>query len=129
MRNRHGKLVRVELVAQVQPTSAMIGTPTGSVTYFINGRANYQTVPLADGTAVLTAGTATAGQPLRLVRYNGSSGFVASASSNYYISHRILAQLATTQARPAARPFFRGRAGRGPVALIRPPEVGRRWPA
>ena len=113
VRNRHGKLARVELVAEVQATTSTIGTPTGSVTYFINGRANYQTVPLTNGIAVFRAAPRRLVNKYVYVRYNGSAGFVGSASSNEYISHRIIAQLATTRARDdMARPFFRSRAGR-----------------
>ncbi len=103
-----------DVVAQVEATTSTIGTPTGSVTYFINGRARYQTVPLSGGIAVLTIAPGRLVNRYVYVRYNGSGGFLASASSNLYISHRGLVQLATTKAADdVARPFFRGRAGRG----------------
>jgi hypothetical protein len=97
--NRHGKLVKVELVARVQPTPPATGTPLGSVTYFINGRASYQSVPLTGGVAVLSVLPQRLVNQYVFVRYNGNPSFVASASANIYISHRTLVSLSAAKAR------------------------------
>jgi hypothetical protein len=99
VRNKHGKFVGIDIVAQVQPTAPGGGVPPGSVTFFINGRASYQSVPLVNGTAVLTV------LPQRLVnlyiyaRYNGNPSYIASSSSNIYFSHRALVMLSKAQGR------------------------------
>lgn len=92
IRNRRGKVARFELVAQVL-SAAPIGTPTGTVTFFINGRARYQIVPLTGDTATLVMA------PQRLVnqyvyaRYNGTQAYIGSASPSAYISRRSLVRL------------------------------------
>jgi hypothetical protein len=93
VRNRHGKVLRFDLVVQVVASTAAIGTPTGSVTYFINGRAFTQIVQLTDGTAVLPVLRQRLVNRFVYVRYNGTPGFVASASPQVYISYRDLVLL------------------------------------
>jgi autotransporter-associated beta strand protein len=99
VRNRHGQVLKFDLMVQVVPLTAGVGTPTGSVTYFINGRASYQTVQLTDGVAMLTVLRPRLLNHFVYARYNGSSSFVASASPQTYVSHRLLAGLSRTAAR------------------------------
>jgi autotransporter-associated beta strand protein len=113
VRNRHGKVLKFELVTEVAPLTAGIGTPTGSVTYFINGRASYQTVQLTGSVAVLTVLRPRLLNKFVYVRYNGGPGFIASASSQIYASFRLLTQLSRTavqQGEPADR-LSHGRKG------------------
>jgi hypothetical protein len=104
VRNRHGKVVSFELVVQLQSTVASASAaPTGSVTYFINGRAFYRTVPVSGGVAVLTRPWQRLTNHTIYVRYNGDATFVASASPNFLLSHQLL-----------------NRASQGPVVVSRP---------
>lgn len=91
--NRHGIVHRFELVAQAVPTAPGAGTPTGTVTFFINARASYRTVFLTNGTAVLHVPTSRLANKYVYVRYNGTQSYIASASRNAYISYRSLARL------------------------------------
>jgi hypothetical protein len=114
VRNRHGRIVIYDVVAQVLPLTSGVGTPTGSVSYFINGRASTRIVPLTGGIAVLPQGRPRLLNHFVYARYNGSSGFVASASTQLYVSNRLLVGLSRTAARQGepAGPFVRGRRGR-----------------
>ncbi len=110
VRNRHGKVVSFDLVTQVQSTVATASAvPTGSVTYFINGRAFYRTVGLSNGFAVLRRPWQRLVNQYIYVRYNGSGTFVASASKNYYLSHRLLTL--TAQGPASGRPALASRGG------------------
>lgn len=91
---RHGKVYNYALVATIEPTVEVGVIPSGSVTYFINGRASYQTVGLTNGTAVIIRPGGHLANKYVYVRYNGSSTFVAGASEQTYISYRKLALLA-----------------------------------
>jgi hypothetical protein len=103
VRNRQGKVVSFDLVTQVQSTVATANAiPTGAVTYFINGRAFYRTVGLSNGFAVLRRPWQRLINQYIYVRYNGSATFVASASKNYYLSHRLLTL--TAQGPASGRP-------------------------
>lgn len=94
IRNRHGKLTKVALIADVQPVSPGSGVPTGSVTFYINGRAFYQVVPLdANGLAELDVLPRRLVNKYVFVRYIGTESYVGSASSNFYFSFRDLARL------------------------------------
>ena len=99
VRNRHGKFVGIDIVAQVQPMSPGGGIPPGSVTFFINGRASYQSVPLDNGTAVLTVLPQRLVNQFIYVRYNGNPSYVASSSSSIYFSHKELVKLSKAKAR------------------------------
>jgi hypothetical protein len=113
VRNGRGKVVRYEVLAQVESLTAGIGTPTGSVTYFINGRSTSVTLPLNGGVAVLPQGGPRLLNHFVYARYNGSGGFLASASTQLYVSHRLLYSLSRTAARQAvpAGPLDRHRRG------------------
>ncbi len=113
VRNRHGKVLKFDVVVQVEPSNAGLGTPTGSVSYFINGRAFSQIVPLTDGVAVLPQLRQRLVNHYVYARYNGSSGFLASASPQLYVSYRdlvLLSRRAVTQGEPSDR-LSRGRRG------------------
>ncbi len=99
VRNKHGKLIAVDLVSQVVPTPPGSGTPPGSVTFFRNGRAFYRSVPLSNGTAVLRMSPGRLINKFVYVRYNGNPSFVGSASSNFYISYKEIALLARNSSR------------------------------
>jgi hypothetical protein len=101
VRNRRGRIVTYEVLAQVLSLSSGLGTPTGSVTFFINGRATYLTMPLIDGIAVLPQPRARLLNRFVYARYNGSPGFVSSASPQLYVSHRLLVSVSRTAARQA----------------------------
>ncbi len=95
------------------PSTAAIGTPTGSVTYFINGRASTQIVQLTDGIAVLRVFRQRLVNHYVYARYNGTTGFVASASPQVYVSYRelvLLSRRAVTRGEPSDR-LSRGRGG------------------
>lgn len=99
---RHGRLVKVEIRAEVQPIAPGSGYPPGSVTFFINGRAFSQSVPLVNGVATLMQFPPKVSNKYIYVRYNGNPSYFASASSNYYVSLRALAHLPKTFPRAAA---------------------------
>ncbi len=109
IRNRHGKLVKVEIEANVQVQAPGAGNPPGSVTFFINGRAFYQSVPLTDGIATLTQLPQRLANKFLYVRYNGNPSYIASSSSNYYVGLKTLARLPVTAARAEVRHHGRGR--------------------
>ncbi|MHB1560407.1 MAG: Ig-like domain repeat protein [Isosphaeraceae bacterium] len=100
---RHGRLVKVEIRAEVQPIAPGTGYPPGSVTFFINGRAFYQSVPLVNGVATLMQFPPKISNKYIYVRYNGNPSYFASASSNYYVSLRALAHLPKTLTRAEVR--------------------------
>src|SRR5262249_13685714 len=101
VRNRRGRIVTYQVVAQVLSSSSGVGTPTGSVTFFINGRGTYRTVPMIDGIAVPPQARARLLNRFVYARYNGSAGFVSSASPQLYVSHRLLVSVSRTVARQA----------------------------
>jgi autotransporter-associated beta strand protein len=96
LRNRFGKVTKVELLVQVQPTPPGAGTPTGTVTYYINGRASYFTVFLTSGTASIAMAPQRLVNKYVYVRYNGTHSFIGSASPNVYLSPRKLVELSKT---------------------------------
>jgi large repetitive protein len=113
VRNRHGKVLKFDVVVQVESLTSGIGTPTGSVTYYINGRAFYQIVPLTDGVAVLPVLRGRLVNQYVYAKYNGSVAFVASVSPQLYVSYRELVRLSRTavaQTEPSDR-LSRGRKG------------------
>jgi hypothetical protein len=91
VRNRHGAIVKVDLVAQVGVTSPGTGTPLGNATFYVNGRASIRTVPVNNGTAVLTLPVQRAVNRFVFVRYLGYfTMFQPSTSDSLIISRRIL---------------------------------------
>lgn len=100
---RHGRLVKVAIRAEVRPMAPGSGYPPGSVTFFINGRAFSQSVPLVNGVATLMQFPPKVSNKYIYVRYNGNPSYFASASSNYYVSLRALAHLPKTFTRAEAR--------------------------
>ncbi len=100
---RHGRLVKVEIRAEVQPIAPGSGYPPGSVTFFINGRAFYQSVPLVNGVATLLQFPPKVSNKYIYVRYNGNPSYFASTSANYYVGLRTLAHLPRTLTRAEAR--------------------------
>jgi hypothetical protein len=107
VRNRSGKVTNIDITVTVQPTSPGTGTPPGSVTYFLNGRAKYLTEPLTGGTVALAMSPAHLVNKFVYARYNGSRSYLASATQSLYISYRKIVQLeaGTTSGtlRPSAR--------------------------
>jgi autotransporter-associated beta strand protein len=92
--NRHGKVLNFDLVLTVTPTAPAGGTPSGSATFYINGRASTATVAVTDGIAVLRRLRQRLVNQYVFARYNGSLQYLASATSNMYISNRRLTELA-----------------------------------
>jgi hypothetical protein len=107
--NRHGKVVNFALIATVQPTVDVGVTPTGTVTYFFNGRARYQTLGLTNGSTLIVRPGSHLLNHYVYVRYNGNSTYVAGASSETYISHRLLARLVKQAEAAFAPQASRGR--------------------
>jgi large repetitive protein len=93
VRNRHGHVTGVKLLVDVQLIAPATGTPTGTVTYFLNGRATYQTVGLVNGTAAIIMAPGRLLNKYVYVRYNGTKSFVGSATPNVYLSFRKLVQV------------------------------------
>ena len=85
--NRRGRVKRIEVLAQIEPTSPA-GTPTGTATYFINGRAKMVSVFVTNGMAEIRVPARRLVNKYIFVRYNGDSSFIASVSQSYYMSQR-----------------------------------------
>ena len=68
----------VTFQATVGPAAPGAGTPTGSVTFTINGAP--QTVPLSSGVATVVAGAFAAGPIPYSAVYNGDTNFITSSS-------------------------------------------------
>jgi autotransporter-associated beta strand protein len=79
VRNKRGKIIKVELVSQVLVVSPGVGVPTGVVTYFRKGHPIRKTV-LSNGTAVQTIQKQGALKKSFTIRYSGNSDFDASTS-------------------------------------------------
>src|SRR5207248_4668169 len=77
-RNRHGQFA-VNLVANVTVTPPGSGTPTGTVTFFRDGRV-MRTVPLNNGTAILQQAPIRVFYHYIYVYYNGDANFEPSVS-------------------------------------------------
>ena len=91
VRNRHGKIVAVELEAQIPVTSPGAGTPPGNAVFFVNGRASSQVVPVVDGIASLTVPLPRILNKLVFVRYLGYFNvFQPSVSTSRLVSRRSL---------------------------------------
>jgi hypothetical protein len=95
VKNRHGKVAGVELLVQVLPIAPGGGTPTGTVTYFLNGRAYYQTVGLVNGTAAIVMAPGRLVNKYVYARFNGTRTYVGSATPNVYLSYRKLVKVVT----------------------------------
>ena len=89
VRNRHGKLVKLDLVATIGVTPPGTGNPLGNATFFINGRALYLTVPVINGKAVLTVSPNQVLSKFVFVRYLGYfSSFQPSVTTSRLVSPR-----------------------------------------
>src|SRR5262249_19181564 len=80
VRNKRGKITKVELLSQVLVVSPGGGVPTGVVTYLRKGRP-FKTVALSGGRAELTLKANQALKKSFTIRYGGDGNFNASASS------------------------------------------------
>jgi trimeric autotransporter adhesin len=93
VRNRHGKIVAAELVANIGVISPGSGTPEGNVIFFVNGRASYQVAPVIDGTATLALLPPRVTNKFIFVRYLGYYNiFQPSVSTSQLVSQRSLAK-------------------------------------
>ena len=91
VRNRNGKIVEAELVADVSVTSPGAGTPSGNVVFFVNGRAFYRVAPLVDGTATLSLDPRRLQNKIVYARFLGYYNiFQPSASTSQFVSRRSL---------------------------------------
>jgi len=93
VRNKRGKISRVELLLQVQVVSPGHGLPTGAVTYFRKGLP-FRTVGLSGGKAELTLKAKKALRKPFTVRYDGEGNFNASTSSTVVLTRKSLKTLA-----------------------------------
>lgn len=94
VRNRRGKVFRFNLVVTLESSIPVSITPTGTVTYAFNGIIREVTVPISGGRAVLNLPWQRLVNRYVYVQYSGDATFVASASPQTYISHRLLTVLA-----------------------------------
>lgn len=69
--------------ATLSAASPASGTPTGTVTFVIDGVDQAPNVTLVGGSAALTTSALVAGNHTLAVKYNGDSNFNISASANY----------------------------------------------
>jgi hypothetical protein len=91
VRNRRGKIVAAELVANIGVFSPGAGTPEGNVIFFVNGRASYQVAPVVDGTATLALLPPRVTNKYIFVRYLGYYNiFQPSVSTSQLVSRRSL---------------------------------------
>jgi hypothetical protein len=113
VRNRRGQMTSVILTTEVQLSDRGSGVPTGTVTYFINGRSR-ATKSLQDGTAVVTVSANRALNDKSFVTYSGDGNFLAGRSPKLLINRKLL----SVTARPLTAFFAQGRHGHG--ALLTP---------
>jgi hypothetical protein len=91
VRNRRGKIVAAELVANIGVIAPGSGTPKGNLIFFVNGRASYQAAPVVDGTATLALLPPTVTNKFIFVRYLGYYNiFQPSVSKSQLVSRRSL---------------------------------------
>ena len=102
VRNKRGKIKKVELLSQVLVVSPGGGVPTGVVTYLRKGRP-FKTVALSGGRAELTLKANQALKQSFTIRYGGDANFNASASSAVVPTPKSL----KTSARPLIASFTR----------------------
>ncbi len=101
VRNRQGKIVKLDIEAQIGVTAPGTGTPLGNTTFFVNGRASYKTVPTTNGVAVLTLPVARLINRYVFARYLGYfTSFQPSVSTSILISRRTLQSLSATRTVP-----------------------------
>jgi len=105
VRNKRGKIVSVNLASQVLVVSPGSGVPTGTVTYFRNGR-KITTRTLSNATAVLAITPNQALNQSFTLKYSGDASFNASASSRLVVTKKAV----QISARPPTAFFTRGRA-------------------
>jgi large repetitive protein len=108
VRNRRGRIVKVDLDAAVQAVSPGGGTPTGVVTFF-QGQRRLGTAALSGGTAEPVVKPGLVLNKAVMVQYTGDANFRPSVSPNVLITRRSI----TAAARPFTA-FFAG--SRGPAA-------------
>ena len=92
----HRRVRRFELIAQVQPDAPATGTPTGTVTFYVNARAFYQSVHLTNGTAILDVLGPRLVNKYVFARYNGTQAYIGSSTRNAYVSRQALLTLERT---------------------------------
>jgi hypothetical protein len=90
VRDRRGRLVAVDLVAQVPVTAPGSGVPTGTVSYFLNGNRRFRTKALTDGTAILRLKPGQALGKFLYVSYSGNGNFEPSVSRSQVVRRRRL---------------------------------------
>jgi hypothetical protein len=93
VRNRLGRLIAVDLVAQVVVVGAGGGVPIGTVTFFLNA-SNYRSVLLKNGTAVLKRAPSQVIGQFAFARYLGDPTHLPSVSNSQVITRRGLAKSA-----------------------------------
>ena len=103
VRNGRGRIVSVNLQSQVLAVSPASGVPTGTVTYFANGR-KFKTKGLSNGTAVVSLKPNQVLKKAFTIRYSGDANFKTSASSKLVVTNRVLSM----SARPLTAFFARG---------------------
>ncbi len=91
VRNRLGRLIAVDLVAQVVVSAPGGGVPIGTVTFFL-GTSNYKSVLLKNGTAVLKRAPSQVFGHFVFARYNGDPTHQSSFSNSQVITRRSLAK-------------------------------------
>ena len=92
----HRRVRKFELIAQVLPDAPATGTPTGTVTFYVNAQAFYRTVDLTNGTAVLDVLGPRLVNKFVFASYNGTQAYIGSSSLNAYVSRRALLALERT---------------------------------
>jgi hypothetical protein len=117
-RNRHGQFA-INVVTHVVVAAPGSGTPTGTVTYYLNGR-RMKTVPLNNGMAVWQQAPVVLVYRYVYALYNGDSNFQQSVSQGRTVflprtTHKAGAKIARPAARVPAGPEALGRT-HGPLA-------------
>jgi sugar lactone lactonase YvrE len=118
LRNGHRKVVGLKLTAWVDPVAPGAGVPTGTVTFFSNGRA-LGTAALSHGVAALTVKPKRVLKKAITIGYGGDVDFRPSAP--------VRVVLGSTALRTLARPMgaFLSRAQRGTPALVPSADIRR----
>ncbi len=127
IRNRHGSIVKVDVVAQIDVLSPATGTPLGNAAFFVNGRARIQIVPVNDGTAVLTLPIQRAVNRFVYVRYLGYfTTFQPSVSTSLLINRFALQSARSATESSLGGPLVAGaRAGAHPIADVQEVTIRR----
>ena len=92
IRNRRGKIVAAELLANIGVISPGSGEPSGLAVFYINGRASYQSAPVVNGMATLALLPPNVTNKFVFVKYLGYYNiFQPGVSSSQLVSRRSLA--------------------------------------